>query len=86
VVSKVHLKIIIKNTLLCNILNVFVLIFCHVTKVSEDDESGEEAGQRIHGRRDQTVSVVRKKLVMVTVNFRAIDNEQDRTLPVTNYL
>jgi hypothetical protein len=57
----VYLKIIDKNTLLCNILNVFILVFCHVTKVSEDDESGEEAGQRIHGGRDQTVSVVSKK-------------------------
>ena len=27
-----------------------------------------------------------KKLVRLTVNFRAIVNEQDRTLPVTNYL
>ena len=43
-------------TLLCNILDVLLLVLGHVAEVGEDDEAGEEAGQRVDGRGHQTVS------------------------------
>ena len=42
-------------TLLRYILDVFVLVFCHVTKVSKDDKTREKAGQWIHCRSHKTI-------------------------------
>ena len=37
-------------------MDVLVLVLCHVAQIGEDYEPGEEAGQGVDGRSDETVS------------------------------